>query len=95
MEKITLNGYIIVPDSQLEVVEPALDVHIKLTRAESGCIVFEVLQDSIDKNKFNVYEEFVDSVSFLAHQARVASSQWGEVSKDLVREYEVTGLDEK
>lgn len=94
MGKVTLKGYIIVPDSELQAVQPALDIHITLTRAESGCMVFEVLQDSVDTNKFNVYEEFVDSASFLAHQQRVASSQWGEISKNLTREYEVTGLAE-
>lgn len=94
MDKVTLKGYIIVPELELAKVRPALDIHIALTRAENGCIVFDVIQDSIDKHKFNVYEEFVDSASFLAHQARVRSSKWGEISKNLARQYKVTGLAE-
>ena len=94
MTKVTLNGYIIVPDSQLELIQAALTVHIALTRREKGCLVFEVSQDPQNINKFNVYEEFIDQLAFSAHQVRVAESDWGAASKHLVRDYQVSGLQE-
>jgi len=94
MDKVTLKGHIIVPDDKLSTVQVALKAHIALTREERGCIVFNVTQDSDDKNKFNVYEEFVDRESFAAHQARVSSSSWGELSKGLVRSYKIVGMEE-
>ncbi len=89
MEKVTLTGYIIIPDAELETVQAALAIHIDLTREEEGCLVFEVTQDSVDSHKFNVYEEFVDQQSFDAHQDRVRSSKWGAVSKNLTRHYTI------
>jgi len=94
MDRVTLKGHIIVPDDKLSTVQVALKRHIALTREERGCIVFEVTQDSEDKNKFHVYEEFVDRESFAAHQERVSNSSWGEKSKGLVRSYEIVGMQE-
>ena len=94
MDKVTLKGHIIVPDDKLRTVQLALKTHIALTREERGCIVFEVTQASDDKNKFNVYEEFVDRESFATHQERVSSSAWGEVSKELLRSYNIVGMEE-
>jgi len=94
MDRVILKGHIIVPDDKLSTVQVALKTHIGLTREERGCIVFEVTQDSEDKNKFHVYEEFVDRESFAAHQERVNNSSWGEKSKGLVRSYEIVGMEE-
>ena len=38
-----------------------------------------VLEDELDKNRLNVYEEFIDSLAFSKHQERVASSKWGNL----------------
>jgi quinol monooxygenase YgiN len=92
VKKVTLEGHIIVPDKQLESIKNALETHIQLTRSEQGCLIFDVTQDVDNKNKFNVYEEFTDAESFSAHQVRVSESSWGALSKNLVREYQVTGM---
>jgi quinol monooxygenase YgiN len=93
MEKVILNGHIIVPDEDLTAVQSELATHIALTRQENGCIVFNVTPDINNVNKFNVYEEFSDKESFSAHQVRVKSSKWGSVTRSVERHYEVTGLD--
>ncbi|XQW88447.1 putative quinol monooxygenase [Aeromonas veronii] len=59
-------------------VKDELDNHIQLTRAESGCLIFEVTQDLLNPCRFDVYEEFVDEAAFQVHQARVKSSRWGK-----------------
>ncbi|WP_404819203.1 putative quinol monooxygenase, partial [Vibrio tritonius] len=36
-------------------------VHKALTRAEAGCLVFEVTQNPDNPLRFDVYEEFIDA----------------------------------
>ena len=90
MPKVTLQGHIIVPNADLESVKRELINHIELTRAEDGCVVFEVTQDSDNKNRFNVYEEFVDQLSFESHQQRVGQSAWGKITVNVERHYKIT-----
>ncbi len=90
MPKIKLAGYIEVPDHGLEAVELHLPLHIHLTRNEPGCISFEVVQCSANPNRFNVDELFESQEAFDTHQARVKSSEWGLVTKNVVRHYSVT-----
>ncbi len=42
MSKVVLSGYISVAETNLPQVKAALPEHIRLTRAESGCVVFTV-----------------------------------------------------
>ena len=88
MAKVILKGYVIVPDADLEAVKKELVNHIRLTRQEKGCLVFNVSQDSQNLNKFDVYEEFVDQDSFALHQDRTRDSEWGAIAAHVVRHYE-------
>lgn len=92
MSKVTLSGYIIVPEGELAVVKKALIEHIRLTNEEEGCILFNVIQDSVNPNRFDVHEEFTDPLAFKLHQARVKFSSWGEVTKNVERHYEIAGV---
>jgi len=47
MSKVILEGHIIVPDADLNAVKEELDNHIKLTREEDGCLIFNVTQDKM------------------------------------------------
>jgi len=71
LSKVTLKGFITVPDSDISGVLNELPNHIALTRKEAGCLVFNVTQDENDRFRFNVYEEFEDKQSFERHQNRV------------------------
>lgn len=66
--------------------------HIELTRAEPGCLSFEVTATDED-GVWNVDERFVDAAAFYAHQQRAAQSTWGQSTVGITREYTVTGLD--
>jgi len=90
MSKVTLQGHIIVPDAELEIVKAALVKHIGLTRQEPGCIVFEVIQVPEQLNRFNVYEEFVDQAAFDQHQQRVRDSDWGRITVNVERHYHIS-----
>jgi quinol monooxygenase YgiN len=65
---------------------------IRLTSQEDGCLVFEVSQDEENLNKFNVYEEFIDRDSFSAHQKRVHESNWGAITVNVERHYQITDV---
>ncbi|MFQ1634082.1 putative quinol monooxygenase [Aeromonas veronii] len=89
---LILKGFIIVPPNDLAAVKDELDNHICLTHAETGCLTFKVTQDPLNPCRFDVYEEFVDEAAFQAHQARVKSSRWGEITVNVERHYTVTGI---
>ena len=89
MTKIVLQGYIAVPPSDLEAVLEALPLHIQLTLKEEGCIRFSVEQAREDVHVFHVHEEFVDRNAFEAHQRRTRNSNWGAVSVNVERRYQI------
>ncbi len=89
MSKVILTGHIIVSDLDLAVIKSELETHIRLTKAETGCLKFEVLVDSDNPNKLTVYEEFVSQADFDSHQLRVKNSKWGRVTKDVERHYTI------
>jgi len=94
-QKVYLNGHIDVPADRIEAVERALPAHISLTRAEAGCISFQVVPSETVKGRFMVSEVFVDQAAFDAHQTRTKSSDWFKVTEGIPREYSVRVGDEK
>jgi len=54
MSKVILEGYIVVPDADLLRVQAELPNHIALTRKELGCLVFNVSQCKVHRNRFRV-----------------------------------------
>ena len=90
LSKIILQGHIIVPTAELAIIKSELLIHEKLTKQETGCITFNVLQDQSNPNKFDVYEVFIDQASFDNHQRRVKNSNWGKVTKNVERHYKIT-----
>jgi quinol monooxygenase YgiN len=90
LTKVILQGFIIVPDSDLEQVKQELVTHKQLTLKEPGCLLFNVTPDETDTHKFNVYEEFVNQAAFDYHQKRVSSSVWGKVTTNVKRHYQLT-----
>lgn len=86
MAKVTLKGYILVPEKDLQEVRRELINHRRLTLDEPGCMSFIVTENPL---RFDVFEEFVDRQAFALHQARVRASRWGQVSVDVTRHYEI------
>jgi len=91
--KVILKGYVIVPSEDLDAVQKALPAHIETTREEAGCLMFDVVQDQENKNRFNVHEAFVDKASFYAHQDRARNSNWGVVSANIEKHYHVNQVE--
>jgi len=90
---VRLTGHIDVPEERSEAVQAALPVHIALTRAEEGCLSFEVVPCPQVPHRFLVSELFVDQSAFDAHQKRTKDSSWAEVTEGIPREYSITVQD--
>ena len=92
VKNINLTGQLICQsDEEIAVVTEFLPRHIELTRAEPGCISFEVNQSS-NPRVWNVSEYFLDAGAFELHQARVKASDWGRATAEIKRSYSVSGL---
>ncbi|MGB7401167.1 MAG: antibiotic biosynthesis monooxygenase [Arcobacter sp.] len=89
MSKVILKGFILVPQSELELVKKELITHKNLTLKEEGCITFSVTENIQNPLRFEVYEEFVDKVAFEEHQKRIKASKWGKVTANVTRHYEI------
>ena len=87
---IELTGHLIcATQEQAEIVRIHLPRHIDLTRAEPGCVRFEVTPTS-DPLVWQVHEVFSTRVAFEAHQRRVRDSEWGRATVGIERDYVIT-----
>ena len=84
---VTLRGWIAVPPDELARLRPLLDEHVRLTRAEPGCLAFDVTESPERPGWFAVSEHFRDAAAFEAHQARAAASPWGPATRHLRRDF--------
>lgn len=87
--KVYLDGHIDVPADRRAAVDAALPVHIALTRAEPGCLKFEVTTCGTVEGRLLVSEIFTDQAAFDAHQARTKSSDWLQVTAGIPRDYTI------
>ena len=63
-----------------------LPEHTRLTRAEPGCVAFEV-RPTEDPLVWALDEEFADRAAFEAHQARTGASDWARETAGITRDY--------
>lgn len=90
---VVLQGYLRCETAeQAETVAAHLDEHIRKSRAEPGCVSFDVTPTD-DPLIWHVSETFTDAASFQAHQARGAASDWARHTAGIARDYTVTGLE--
>lgn len=96
MSHVTLTGFMICRTlEEADRVSRLLAGHIAETRAEPGCLVFEVLRSMSDPVRFAVREVFVDRAAFDAHQTRLRTAPWGRATRGIPRDYVLTvGVEE-
>lgn len=88
---VRLSGQLICASAaELDLVRAYLPEHIRLSRAEPGCLSFEVTQTP-DPMIWQVEESFTDRAAFDAHQVRTKASEWGRRSAAIRREFRVLG----
>ncbi|MEP5731879.1 MAG: antibiotic biosynthesis monooxygenase [Sulfitobacter sp.] len=89
---VTLTGYLRCADAaEAARVSAALEEHIRLTRAEPGCVAFDVMPTG-DPLVWAVAEEFIDPAAFEAHQTRAAASDWAKETAGIARDYTIIGM---
>ena len=65
--------------------------HTRLSRAEPGCLSFEVTATD-DPMVFEVMETFRSRDDFNAHQTRTRASRWFEATRTILRDFRVEEL---
>lgn len=89
--RLTLSGFLICRTlEEADRTAALLPEHIRLTRAEPGCLRFEVWRSQADPCRFAVSEAFIDRAAFAAHQARVAGTDWARATKGIPRDYVIS-----
>lgn len=84
---IALAGRLICADArQMMTALSLLPDHVDHSRAEPGCLRFDLWQDE-DPLVWNLSELFADAEAFSAHQDRTKASIWGRDSTDLGRDF--------
>lgn len=91
MSSVRISGQLIcAAPEEADAVRRHLPRHVELTRAEPGCVAFDVCPTD-DPWVWQVHEEFVDGAALEAHQRRVAASEWGSATTGIKRRYCVDG----
>ncbi|KMK66888.1 putative quinol monooxygenase [Puniceibacterium sp. IMCC21224] len=88
MTKIYLTGTLTCPDEDIAVVRAALPDHIRLTRAEPGCLSFDIIETV--PGTYKVDEIFANRAAFEAHQTRTRASDWYRITGQMARDFAVT-----
>ncbi|WP_103256345.1 putative quinol monooxygenase [Tabrizicola aquatica] len=71
-----------------DLVRQHLPEHIRLSRAEPGCLTFRV-EPTDDPLVWRLDETFADRAAFEAHQTRARASDWFRVTAHLLRDFNV------
>jgi quinol monooxygenase YgiN len=88
MGVIRLTGTLTCAPEAAEGVRAALPAHIRLSRAEPGCLSFDVTETA--PGVFTVAECFADRAAFDAHQTRTRASDWWQVTAHMTRDFELS-----
>ena len=88
MPMLGVTGRLICQDAaQMMTALDLLPEHISLSRAEPGCLHFDIWQDD-DPLVWHLAELFADADAFAAHTARTRASAWGQASGGIRREFQ-------
>ncbi|WP_339107225.1 antibiotic biosynthesis monooxygenase [Thioclava sp. GXIMD4216] len=87
---VHVSGHLICKNrEEAELIRLYLPQHRALTLAEPGCLLFEV-EETEDPLVWRVTESFIDRRALEAHQSRLAHSIWGERTRAIKRDYDIT-----
>ena len=90
--RVALTGHLrCATRAEADRVHAGLDTHLRLTRAEPGCLSFDV-PPTDDPLVWQVAELFTDRAAFEAHQARAAASDWARLTAGIARDYQITEI---
>ena len=88
--EVRLSGWLVcATEAEAGGVRAHLPDHLALTRAEPGCLSFQVTEAG--PLTWRVEERFRDGAAFDAHQARTRASAWYAATAGIRRQYQVEG----
>ncbi|MGB8814216.1 MAG: antibiotic biosynthesis monooxygenase [Paracoccaceae bacterium] len=88
--KITLTGTLTCATAaDAAIVLQYLPEHIRLSRAEPGCLSFTAVQTA-NPLVWQIDETFIDRPAFQAHQTRTRASAWYAASQHIPRAFTFT-----
>lgn len=89
---IRLRGHLIcVTAEEAAAVQAHVAEHTRLSRAEQGCLSFEVTPTD-DPLMWEVMETFRTQDDFNAHQARTRASEWFTATRNILRDFRVEAV---
>ena len=88
---IHINGTIACDPDDLELLLTALPGHLALSRAEPGCLAFDIRVSGADPCVFVVTERFADRAAFDTHTARTRASSWWAKTRHIPRKITMSG----
>jgi quinol monooxygenase YgiN len=74
---------------EVALIQALLPEHIRLSRAEPGCLTFNV-DPTADPLVWRLDESFADKAAFEAHQTRTRASAWFKATAQMRRDFQVT-----
>jgi quinol monooxygenase YgiN len=74
--------------AEADIIRQFLPEHIRLSRAEPGCLTFNV-DPTDDPLVWRLDESFADKAAFKAHGDRTRSSPWFAATAGLARDFQV------
>ena len=89
---VRLKGHLIcLTEDEAATVRHLRPDHLAATRAEPGCLSFDIL-DTDDPLIFEVVEAFRDRPGFDAHQSRTRDSAWFAATRTILRNFRIEEL---
>ena len=89
---IRLRGHLVcVTAEEAAAVQQHVAEHTRLSRAEPGCLSFEVTPTE-DPMVWEVMETFRTQDDFNAHQARTRASEWFDATRFILRNFRVEAI---
>lgn len=84
---IKITGTLTASGEDIERARRLIPEHIALSRAEPGCLKFELTEDANQPGLWRLDELYRDENAFAHHKQRTKASRWGQESTDMVRDF--------
>lgn len=86
---VKISGTLTASGADIEIARRLIPEHVALSRAEPGCLKFNLEEAPDTPGLWVLDEEFADQSAFDFHQQRTRASQWGQASTNMVRDFTV------
>ncbi len=86
---VSVTGTLTATGTDIETARRLIPDHVARSRAEPGCLRFNLTEDADQPGLWRLDELFADRAGFEAHQRRTRASLWGQESGAMVRDFTI------